>query len=86
MSYAVETTEIFDKEFEKHKGNREQLESIKVKLSQYPNKYGKPLSGRLHGIWQERMGPFRVWYVIEESNKRVVLIAFKHKDEAKHMY
>ena len=86
MVYSVETTETFDKEFDKHKGNREQLESIKTKLSQYPDKYGKPLSGRLHGIWQERMGPFRLWYVIDKGKKRVVLIAFKHKNQAEQMY
>lgn len=86
MAYTVETTEIFDREFKKHKGKREELESIKAKLVQYPDKYGKPLSGRLHGIWQERMGHFRIWYIIDKSNKRVVLIAFKHKNKAKHLY
>lgn len=86
MSYEVRTTEKFDKDLKKHKGNEKQLEAIKVKLSQYPDKYGKPLSGRLHGIWQERTGPFRVWYVIQEDDKRVILIAFMHKKEAKEMY
>lgn len=86
MVYFVETTEEFERAFKKHRGNRKQLESIISKLEQYPDKYGKPLGKRLHGMWQERMGPFRIWYVIDEQNKRVRLITFKHKDEAKQSY
>lgn len=86
MVYIVETTEFFDKSFKKYKGSRKHLESIKTKLSLYPDRYGKPLSGRLHGVWQERMGPFRIWYTIDADKQKVFLIDFKHKDEAKKRY
>ncbi|KXB01899.1 hypothetical protein AKJ44_01915 [candidate division MSBL1 archaeon SCGC-AAA261F17] len=50
MTYEVETTESFDKEFKKkHKDKRDYLKSIISKLEKYPDKYGKPLRGRLHG-------------------------------------
>ena len=86
MSYAVETTEDFDKEFKKkHRDKAEWLEKIKDKLKDYPE-YGKPLKGRLHGIWQIRIGPFRLWYEINDTEKRVVLRVILHKDEALEHY
>ena len=47
---------------------------------------GKPLRGKLHGLWQLRIGPFRVWYEINEEQKKVILRAILHKDEAKKYY
>ena len=46
----------------------------------------KPLRGNLHGLWQLRIGPFRVWYEINEEQKKVTLRAILHKDEAKKYY
>jgi mRNA interferase RelE/StbE len=55
MAYTVETTETFEREFKKkHKDKIKWLEKIKEKLERYPE-YGKPLRGKLHGIWQIRI-------------------------------
>ena len=86
MVYAVESTETFEREFEKkHRDKIKWLRRIKEKLQQNPE-YGKPLRGRLHGTWQIRIGPFRVWYEINNDEKRVMLKAILHKDEAEKYY
>ena len=86
MVYTVETTEDFDREFKKkHRDKVEWLEKIKEKLRNYPES-GKPLKGRLHGIWQIRMGPFILWYEINDVEKKVILRVIIHKDEAVERY
>lgn len=86
MSYVVETTEDFDREFKKkHRDKIEWLKKIKEKLTTNPE-FGKPLKGRLHGIWQIRIESFRVWYEINDGEKRVILKVMLHKDEAEELY
>ncbi len=86
MSYTVESTEAFEKEFSKnHRDKKEWLQHIAERLEQEPQS-GKPLRGKLHGLWQLRMGSFRVWYEINEEEKKVTLRAILHKDEAKKFY
>lgn len=86
MVYTVETTETFEREFrKKHRDKINWLRKIKEKLQKYPEQ-GKPLRGRLHGLWQIRMGPFRIWYEINDSEKKVILKFILHKDEAIEHY
>ena len=54
-------------------------------LEQEPQ-LGKRLRGKLHSLWQLRIGPFRVWYEINEKQKKVILRAILHKDQAKKYY
>ena len=86
MPYFVQTTETFDKEVKKkHRDRKEWLASIIEKLRENPQ-HGKPLTGRLHGIWQVRMGPFRIWYEINDIEKIVIMKAILHKDGAIERY
>ena len=86
MSYKVELAETFAKEFSRnHRDKKEWLERMIERLEQEPQ-FGKPLRGKLHGLWQLRIGPFRVWYEINEEQKIVTLRAILHKDEAKKFY
>lgn len=86
MSYTIETTETFEKEFKKkHKDKMQWLEKIREKLQSYPE-HGKPLQGRLFGIWQIRIGPFRLWYEINDVEKKILLKAILHKDDAVERY
>jgi mRNA interferase RelE/StbE len=55
------------------------------RLEQEPQ-FGKPLRGPLHGLWQLRMGPFRVWYEINTDEKKVTLRAILYKDDAMKYY
>ncbi len=88
MRYRVRTTATFDEQVHKHHRDRkEELETVKEKLERYPERYGKPLRGRLHGTWQIRLGrEFRVWYEIDEQENVVTLKAIHHKDEARERY
>ena len=86
MSYKIELTETFAKEFSRnHKDKKEWLLRMIDRLEKDPQS-GKPLRGKLHGLWQLRTGPFRVWYEINEEEKRVTLRAILHKDDAKKNY
>ncbi len=86
MAYVVELTDDFEKEFNKHhRDKKEWLEKIIERLEQDPE-YGKPLKGRLYGIWQLRMDPFRVWYEIDLENKKVTMKVILHKTEAERLY
>ena len=86
MSYAVESLESFEKNFsENHKNKKKWLKYMVERLEQEPQS-GKPLRGKLHGLWQLRIGPFRVWYEINKEQKKVTLRAILHKDEAKKYY
>ncbi len=86
MAYTVETTETFEKEFAKH--HRERKEWLKRMISRLEEnpEFGKSLRGRLSGLWQLQLGSFRVWYEINEKEKKVTLKAIFNKDEAKRLY
>jgi mRNA interferase RelE/StbE len=86
MAYTVESTETFEREFAKHHRDRvEWLKRTVEKLEQNPQ-LGKPLRGRLHGTWQLRVDPFRVWYEINDREKKVTLKAILHKKAAERLY
>jgi mRNA interferase RelE/StbE len=48
---------------------KEWLQHMADRLEQGPQS-GKPLRGKLHGLWQLRIGPFSVWYEINEEKKQ----------------
>jgi len=86
MAYTIKSTESFEKEFRKnHSDKKEWLLHAIEKLEREPQS-GKPLRGKLHGLWQLRIDPFRVWYEINEKEKEVTLRVILHKDEAKKFY
>jgi mRNA-degrading endonuclease RelE of RelBE toxin-antitoxin system len=49
-----------------------------------PEVEGKPLRGRLRGLWSSRTGNYRVLYTIEGKGHklRVIIRAIKHRGEA----
>lgn len=49
-----------------------------------PEAAGKPLLGRLKGLWSARVGSYRVIYSIEGGSRstRVVVRAIKHRSKA----
>lgn len=49
--------------------------------------HGKPLKGRLSGLWQVRfLDKYRIWYSIDWENKIVKIEAVKHKKDAGRRY
>jgi addiction module RelE/StbE family toxin len=45
-------------------------------------KSGKPLSGRLKGIWRVHIGPFVLFYENNDHDKTIVFLKFVHHDDA----
>lgn len=86
MAYKIIVPEPLEKEISRHyRERKQQLDKFKEKLEHDPTS-GKPLSGKLHGIWQLRMGPFRILYEINEKENIVVLRAIEHKDSVIKKY
>lgn len=71
----------------KHADKQERFSKQIDKLKEYPDKYGKPLRGKLHGYWQIRFADkFRIWYTVDKEEQKVTIEAIKHKEEAKKYY
>jgi mRNA interferase RelE/StbE len=53
-------------------------------LEMDPRAAGKPLLGRLKGLWSARVGSYRVIYSIEGSKRsaKVIVRAIKHRSSA----
>ena len=85
MSFEVEIKESAEEQIKGlDKSKREEIISQMEKLENYPEKYGKPLRGRLNGLWQLRSGKYRIWYTVEQD--KVIVRAVKHKKDAKKDY
>ena len=85
MGFEVEIKESAEQQIkELDKSKREEIISQMEKLEDYPEKYGKPLRGRLNGLWQLRSGKYRIWYTVEDA--KVIVRAVKHKVDAKRDY
>jgi len=53
-----------------------------LKLENVPQSYAKPLRFPLAGIWEIYFEKrWRVLFEIDESNKSIIIVGFKHKDE-----
>ncbi len=85
MAYEVIVPERVQTEVKKRLKDNELINRFYKKLrklEENPNVFGKPLRRPLAGIWEiyfERR--WRVLFEINEQEKRVVVLAFKHKDE-----
>ena len=85
MSCNVESTEAFEKEFSRN--DKDKKEWLQRMTDWNRNRsQGKPLRGKLHGLWQLRIGLFRIWYEINEEQKKVTIRAILNKDKAKKYY
>ena len=52
------------------------LETLTI-LEHEPESLGKPLLGRLEGLWSARVGSYRILYTVESSG--VVVRAIRHR-------
>ncbi|MFB6294847.1 MAG: type II toxin-antitoxin system RelE/ParE family toxin [Candidatus Nanohaloarchaea archaeon] len=61
---------------------RERFYSKVEKLESYPDSYGKPLRGRLSGLWELYFdGSFRILYSIDRDQEVVYVKEVRYKDE-----
>ena len=85
MSYKVETTSGFDKEFKKlyHYTKmmvRAWIEKNLVNCDD-PRAHGKALSANLGGKWRYRIGDYRLICVIEDDRLLILALTIGHRNE-----
>ena len=71
---------IIDKKCDNHLKKR--LYTKLLKLENAPQSYAKPLRVPLAGIWEIYFEKrWRVLFEIDENEKMIIIVGFKHKDE-----
>ncbi|WCR58754.1 MAG: Toxin RelE [Wolbachia endosymbiont of Ctenocephalides felis wCfeF] len=55
-------------------------EAIKERLSDFPDKAGKPLLGELKGRRRLRVGDYRIVYQVSKLEHIVMIIGIKHRE------
>jgi len=86
MTYEIEVTDTFTKEFKKHKKDGEFLSALDKKiqkLKEDPESIGGFLSGALHGYKSTRIiRKFRLIFKIIKEENKVYLSAIDHRKTA----
>ncbi len=63
--------------------NRTSAKKIVAKVKNYliqdPVKLGTPLKGNLKGLYRYRIGEYRVIYVIDQAEKKIIILNVKHR-------
>jgi mRNA interferase RelE/StbE len=57
------------------------IERVETYLVQNPVNIGKPLSGRLAGIFRYRYGDYRILYVMDFEARTVTILGVGHRRE-----
>ena len=52
---------------------------VKNYLIQDPVKLGLPLKGTLKGLYRYRIGDYRIIYVIDQAEKKIVILNVNHR-------
>jgi mRNA interferase RelE/StbE len=52
------------------------------RLVRDPAGLGKPLKGILKGLFRYRVGPYRVIYAIDRTERRVIILHVRHRKNA----
>ena len=79
MSYRLETTRRFEKDFRKLATILKQRVDKEIRMLEAQPFSGKRLRGEFEGSYSLRMGDYRVIYWIDEPGKRVILFAVAHR-------
>ena len=85
MSYSVEVTPLFEKEFKKMDGyTRRMIKAwIDRNLSNCtdPRVHGKVLTANRKGQWRYRIGDYRLICVIEDDRLVILALSIDHRSE-----
>lgn len=85
MSYSVETTARFDKEFKKL--DRYTQRMIKAWIEKHlmdcenPRQHGKALTANRNGQWRYRIGDYRLICYIEDDRLIILALSVGHRRE-----
>ncbi len=63
--------------------NRTSVKKIVAKVKNYliqdPVKLGTPLKGNLKGLYRYRIGEYRAIYVIDQAEKKIIILKINHR-------
>ena len=79
MSFRLETTRKFEKDFRKLAGDLKRRVDLQVKTLETQPYSGKRLRGEFEGSYSFRIGDYRVIYWVDETGKRIVLLTVAHR-------
>jgi mRNA interferase RelE/StbE len=79
MTYRLETTRRFEKDFKKLASDLKQRIDKQVKLLETQPYSGKRLRGDFAESYSLRLGDYRVIYWVDEAAKRIVLLTVAHR-------
>jgi len=57
------------------------VEKVKNYLTQDPIELGTPLKGNLKGFYRYRIGEYKIIYVLDRPEKKVIILNVKHRKE-----
>lgn len=85
MSWSVETTPRFDREFKKlDRFTQRMVKNWVVKNLQGaidPRLHGKALTGNLRGLWRYRIGDYRLICKMEDDRLVILALSVGHRRE-----
>ena len=79
MTYRLETTRRFEKDFRKLATDLKQRIDKQVRTLETQPYSGKRLRGEFEGSYSLRLADYRVIYWIDESTKRIILLTVAHR-------
>jgi len=85
MSYSVETTPRFEKEFKKLDKYTQKILKAWIDKNlcgcEDPRIHGKGLTANLSGQWRYRIGDYRLLCLIEDSRLVILALSVGHRSE-----
>ena len=79
MSYRLETTRKFEKDFRKLASDLKRRVDKQVRMLETQPRAGKRLRGEFEGSYSLRLGDYRVIYWVDEAAKRIILLTVAHR-------
>lgn len=77
--YTCVFTDKARKQYEVFSGKmKRQMDRALERITKHPE-LGKPLVGRLKGIWSERVSTFRILYHIDHRTAEVIVLVIDHR-------
>jgi len=85
MTYSVETTARFDKEFKKLDRYTQRMIKVWIEKNlidcENPRAHGKPLTANLSGQWRYRIGDYRLLTEIQDDKLIILALSIGHRRE-----
>ena len=83
MSWQLETTSRFDKEFKKLDRYTQKLIhgliTKNIDNTDDPRQHGKPLTGDLSGLWRYRIGDYRLICTLNDNRLIILALSIGHR-------